>query len=208
MAKQKFDYFNSFIAQTEVALEEAHLLERIIENFTSAADLHDDLVEAHAIEHKGDLLSHEVNDNVAIDFITPFEREDILHLSQGLDSITDQIEDVIQSFYMFDVHVMRPDAADFCAVIIKSLEALHEAVLEFRDYKKSTGLKQRIITVNDCEEEGDRLYLRAMHTLYVEEREIPMRVQVWSQLYYRLEKATDLCEHAADLMGNVVLKNS
>ena len=208
MAKQKFDYFNSFIAQTEVALEEAHLLERIIANFTTAADMHDDLVEAHAIEHKGDMLSHEVNDNVAIDFITPFEREDILQLSQSLDSITDQIEDVVQSFYMYDVHVMRAEAADFCAVIIKSLEALHDAVIDFRDYKKPGIIKQRIITVNDCEEEGDRLYLRAMHTLYVEEREVPMRVQVWSQLYYRLEKATDACEHVADLMSNVVLKNS
>ena len=205
--KDRFDYFDAFERQVKVASNEADVLIEAIENFSSAADLVSVMEKAHGLEHKGDEIAHSVYKVVGSDFITPIEREDIIELVQSLDSITDGIESVIQRFYMYDVHFMHDDALEFATYIKKSCKALAYAMEDFRNFKKSKTFKQRIIDVNTYEEQADTLYLKVIRDLYTVDRENPMRVMVWSQIFERMEKCCDACEHAADIMNGVLIKN-
>ncbi len=204
----KFDYFDSFIAQVEVSLEEAKLLVEAVETFSKAEDLLGMTERAHAIEHRGDEINHTIYNNIATDFITPIERDDLLAIAQSLDDLTDNLEEVIWSFYMYDIHVMREEAAAFAKIILKSCEALNEGMKEFKNYKKTNSLNNYLIQINDSEEEGDKLFFSAMRKLYVEDRDNPMVVLVWSRLYNLMEKCCDSCEHVADVVATAVLKNS
>ena len=96
--RDKFDYFDAFEKQTEVAVQEAELLIEAIESFTEAEHLKEVMERAHELEHKGDEINHAIFKTVATDFITPIEREDIINMSQYLDNIIDYIEYVMQSF--------------------------------------------------------------------------------------------------------------
>ena len=205
--KHKFDYFDAFERLSELAVEEADLLIETIESFTSADELKGVLDRAHEVEHKGDLVNHDIYQNVATDFITPIDREDIVSLAQGLDTIIDYIEDVMQRFYMYDIHTMHPDALEFARLVRKGCKALNKAMEDFRNFKKSKKFKELIVDVNTYEEEADRLLLRVMRNLYTTERENPMRVMVWSQLFSRMEKCADSTEHAADVMSTILMKN-
>lgn len=205
--KQKFDYFDAFQHQTKLAVDEASLLIDAIEKFKSAEHLKDAMIEAHELEHQGDEVNHSIFRTVATDFITPIEREDIIELSQYLDNILDYVEDVLQRFYMYDVHFMHHDALEFAHLIKKSCEALNRAMEDFRNFKKSKKFKQLIVDVNTYEEEADQLYLRVIRKLHTHDRENPMRVLVWSQIFDRMEKCCDACEHVADTMNTVLLKN-
>ncbi len=162
---------------------------------------------AHELEHKGDEINHAIFKTVATDFITPIEREDIINMSQYLDNIIDYIEDVMQRFYMYDVHFIHHDALEFAHLIKKSCVALDKAMEDFRNFKKSKMFKQLIIDVNDYEEEADQLYMTVIRKLHTHDRENPMRVLVWSQIFDRMEKCCDSCEHAADTMNSILLKN-
>ena len=204
----KFDYFDSFIAQTDVCLEEANLLVKSVETFSSADALGEITALAHEIEHRGDQINHAVYNNIATDFITPMERDDLLSVAQCLDEVTDNIEEVMWAFYMYDIREMRPEALEFANIIKKSCEALNAGMKEFKNYKKSPDLRPHLIEVNDCEEEGDRLFFTAMRRLYVEDADSPMKVLVWSRLYNSLEKCCDACEHVADVVQTALLKNS
>lgn len=205
--KTKFDYFDAFEKQTQVAVEEADLLIEAIEGFTEAENLRDVMERAHALEHKGDEINHSIFKTVATDFITPIEREDIINMAQCLDNIIDYIEDVMQRFYMYDVHFIHHDALEFAQLIKKSCEALERAMEDFRNFKKSKTFKQLIVDVNTYEEEADQLYLQVIRKLHTHDRENPMRVLVWSQIFDRMEKCCDSCEHAADTMSSILLKN-
>lgn len=205
--KHKFDYFSAFEKLSELAVEEADLLIETIENFTSADQLKDVMEKAHAIEHKGDLVNHDIFQNVATDFITPIEREDIIALAQNLDTIIDYIEDVMQRFYMYDVHIMHKDALEFARIIKKACKALNKAMADFRNFKKSKKVKDLIIEVNTREEEADQLLMHVIRDLHTTDRENTMRVMVWSQIYNRMEKCADATEHAADVMSTILLKN-
>ena len=205
--KHKFDYFDAFQKQSEVAMKEADLLIEAIENFTEAEDLRSIMERAHGLEHEGDEINHSIFKTVATDFITPIEREDIIELSQYLDNIIDYIEDVMQRFYMYDVHFMHRDALEFANLIKKSCEALDKAMEDFRNFKKSKTFKQLIIDVNTYEEEADRLFLQVIRKLHTEDNDNPMRVLVWTQIFDRMEKCCDACEHVADTMSTILLKN-
>lgn len=205
--KHKFDYFDAFERQAEVAVKEASLLISAVENFTTAEAMKEEIDRAHVIEHEGDEINHDILKSVARDFLPPIEREDIIALAQALDDVTDCIEDVMQRFYMYDIHFMHDDAHEFACLIKKSCESLCTAMEDFRNFKKSKKFKQLVIDVSNYEEEGDQLYIKVIRSLHTQDRENPMRVLVWSQVFGCMERCCDSCEHVADSMSTILLKN-
>ena len=73
--KSRFNYFDAFEKQVDLACQEAELLIEIIENFTTSDAVLPEITRAHAIEHEGDEVCHEVFEALAVDFITPIERD-------------------------------------------------------------------------------------------------------------------------------------
>ena len=69
----KYDYFSAFESLSELAVDEADLLIKAIEEFSTADALKETMEKAHAIEHKGDDINHDIFRNVATDFITPID---------------------------------------------------------------------------------------------------------------------------------------
>lgn len=206
--KKKFDYFDAFEEQVDIASEEAELLLEVIENFKSAEEVYGLLDKAHEIENRGDEVNHQIRVSVSADFITPIEREDILELAQDLDDVTDMIEGVIQRFYMFDVHFMHPRAHEFAVIIGKSLKALRKSMGTFREFKKVKKIRAMVEDVNTLEEQADALYVQAIRELYtVDAKDDAVRVEVWSRLFDRLEGICDACETVADTMATIMLKN-
>ena len=205
--KEKFNYFDAFEQQVDIAGEEADLLIEAIENFTTADALESVLEQAHEIEHRGDYVNHIILTNVSTDFITPIERGDIIELAQNLDTITDMTEGIIQRLYMFDVHFMHPQAAEFASILKKSIKALRKSMGSFREFKKVKKIRAMVEDVNQLEEQADALYMETIRQLYTVDAENAVRVEVWSRLFDRLEGAVDACETAADTMASIMLKN-
>ena len=106
--KQKFNYFDAFEKQADLACQEAELLIEIIENFTTSDTLRPDIERAHEIEHAADKVCHSIFQAVSVDFITPIDREDIISLTQSMDDILDYMEATIQRFH-------APARYRFCA---------------------------------------------------------------------------------------------
>ena len=205
--KTKFNYFDAFQSQIEIAAEEAEVLIETIESFETSEGLKPLLEKAHNIEHRADEVNHLIKTNVATDFITPIEREDIVAMGDRLDDVIDGIEGIIQRFYMFDIHIMHPKAMEFAVIIRKSIKALRKSMDSFREFKKVKKIRAMVQDVNDLEEQADELYMEAIRQLYTEDSEKPVHVEVWSRLFDRLEGAVDACEAVADTMSTIMLKN-
>ena len=157
----KFNYFDAFASQAELAAKEAELLMLVVENFDRAEKLQEYLPEAHRIENEADEVHHSIHDALLPDFVPPLDREDITSLASSLDEVVDLIEELVLSFYMYDVRFMHTDAIEFAKILHKSCIALCGAVKEFPRARKSVPFKAGVVEVNDLEEEADRLYLEA-----------------------------------------------
>ena len=146
-------------------------------------------------------------DRLAKEFIPPIEREDIVELSQNIDTMTDQVEDVLMRIYMGNVQEIEPDALEMTDVVIQCCEKVRDLLKTFSDFRHSKEMKNRIIDINDLEETSDRLFMKSMRKLHTECSD-PLHIIVWREIYIYLERCADACEHVADTVESVVMKNS
>lgn len=207
MARGKeYNYFDMFVKMTEHAGAAAKILESCLRRY-DAARLPETMEAMHAIEHAADLEKHEMMRKLAREFLSPIEREDIVMLSQALDTVVDRIEDVLLRMYMFNVRRIRDEALAFSDVICKCCSELTVMMREFRSFRKSNTIHQHIIEINRLEEEGDKLFTDAMHAMYVNCPD-PVELVSWTDLYHYFERCCDACEDVADIVESVIMNNT
>ncbi len=206
MAKKDNNYYNMFSDIANDAIFAAHHLEKTVKNYNpeKMEKLNKTM---HEIEHGADEKKHNMMKMLVAEFITPIEREDIGTLSYMLDDVLDSIEEVYQMFYMYNVKQMRPEALDFVELIVRSTEAMKACFDEFENFRKSDLIAKKIVEVNVIEELADSLYFKTVRELYTKEKD-PMHVMVWVRIFDRFEKICDQCEHVADTISSVIMKNS
>lgn len=204
--KREYDYFDMFVKGVGYSCKAAHMLEDTLAHFDPDS-LQIKLKDIHAIEHGADILKHDMMKELSRAFITPIEREDIILLSQEIDNVTDAIEDVLMRVYMYNVLSIRDEASEFTAILLQCCNALEDAMREFHNFRKSGSINENIVEVNRLEETGDALYTRAVRRLYTTCHE-PIELMVWRDLFDRMEKCCDACEHVANIMESVIMKNS
>jgi len=206
MAKKNNNYyFETFDKGVAYACDAAALLATCFENYDPAV-LKTRMEEMHTIEHTADSVKHEMMEKLLKEFLPPIEREDIMELSHTIDEVTDAIEDVLMRMYMFNITELRSEAKEFTTVIVNCCAAMKDMVAELPNFRKSTTLRERVVAINGLEEQGDRLYTVAMRRLYTEEKDA-VAVVAWTAMFDRLEKCCDCCEHVADVVERVVMKN-
>lgn len=207
MAKDTgYNYFNGFVHMLGYSHDASTLLCEICENY-DLSKAEENIQKMHEFEHDADVEKHELMNHLVKEFITPIEREDIIQLCGEIDDVTDAVEDVLLRLYMFNVTEMREDAVRFCKIIAQCITALRIVLQEFSNFKKSHTLQQQIIEVNRLEEEGDSIYSKAMYKLFHEETDA-VKILSWKEVYDNLEKCCDACEHVANLVEGVVMKNT
>ena len=204
--KQDAYYFDNFIACAEESCHAASLLRKVLGDF-KPQELEKYLEEIHEIENRADGKKHEMLDRLAKEFIPPIEREDIVELSQHIDTVTDKVEDVLMRVYMGNAQEIEPDALEMTDVVIQCCEKVRELLTDFADFRRSKNLKELIIQINALEETSDRLFMRSMRQLHTECSD-PLHIIVWREIYSYLERCADACEHVADTVESVVMKNS
>lgn len=206
MAKKSNPYFDDFMVMAGISCSAAEHLHKSFMNF-KPADLPEMRKTMHQMENEADKVKHDMMSRLTKEFVPPIDREDIMELANELDTVTDKIEDVLIRVYMYNVLEIRPEAQQYAKIILKCCKKLEEAIAEFPRFKKSSTLMDTIIEVNTIEEEGDKCYIDAVRRLYVRETH-KVELAVWTKLYDLLEECCDACEHVANVMESVIMKNS
>ena len=204
--KQDAFYFETFLACTDYSCQAATLLHKVMQEY-NPLQIKKKLDEMHTVEHAADVKKHELLNVLAKAFITPIEREDIILLSQNIDEVTDKIEDVLLRIYCNNVQSIRPEALELSRLVIRCCEEAKLMAEEFADFRRSKGLRDHIIRINTLEEEADQQYINSMRTLHTTCTD-PIEIIVWREIFLYLEKCVDACEHVADTVESVVMKNS
>ena len=200
---------NYFLMMKEAAVcanEAAVMLNKILHNHNPAT-LADMKSEIHVIENRGDALRRSLVEKLVKEFITPIERDDIMALADQLDDVIDGVEEVVLKMYMYNVKNIRPEALEFADLVEQSTASLITVFDEFENFRKSKDLKDAIIEINRLEEVGDALYTKSIRRLYENGADI-MDVIAWTEIFNCLESACDVCEHTADLVELVILRNT
>ena len=204
--KKDLDYFDMFVQAVKFSCKAAAMLRETLENYDPET-LSERMKDLHAVEHAADIAKHNMMWELSKAFITPLEREDIMDLIQCIDDVTDAIEDVLMKLYMFNVLSIRDEAKEFTNVIVACCDAMKEAMKEFHNFRKSSSIHDSVVEINRLEEDGDKLYMKAVRKLYLSSKD-PIELMVWREIFDRLEKCCDACEDVANVVESVVMKNT
>lgn len=206
MAKKTNEYFLLIEQQAAICVEAAALLENILTEY-SAAGMAVSRVEMHAVERRADGICHDIRNRLSAAFITPIDQEDILHLAQLLDDVTDALDEVALECYMFRLAELPAGAPAFAGLTRRCVGKLCEAAIELRNFRSSGRLRALLAEVNTLEEQADDAYATAIHDLFAEDA-APRTLIAGKAIFDCMEACCDLCGHAADVMDQIIIKNT
>jgi len=195
-------FFVMFKEMTTTIIEGAQLLKDMMDHFENP-QLSQKMIKD--VEHKADQLTHDIIKKLNKSFVTPLDREDIYALSAALDDILDLIDASAQRIVMYNVEKTTPEARELAFLILKSCQTIDKAVALLGG--KLEPIAEYCMEVNSLENEADRVCREAISRLFDEEKD-PIQLIKWKEIYETLERATDKCEDAANILESVVVKNA
>lgn len=157
-------------------------------------------------ESECDEVSHAILDELNKSFITPFDREDIFTIANQLDDIADYLEDTASKLQIYDIDHIKNDAVEMADLIDDATSKIKILFDVLPESKKKSKITETIIEINRLENLGDAVFRRALWKLFRDE-ENPIEIIRWKDIYENLEDTLDACEHLADTVRGVVIKN-
>jgi predicted phosphate transport protein (TIGR00153 family) len=193
-----FDLFEEAGANIERAAE---LLEQMLLSFPEKKDLARDIL---ICEQQGDRITHDVIHRLHATFVTPIDRKDIYELVSALDDVVDYTEEVADYLILYKIEAPMEQAQQQAYILVQAARLIRQAIPRMRGFKD---MSHYTIEIHRLENDGDRVVREAIASLF-EPRIDPIVVIRWKDIFERLEQAIDACEHVANLLAGIVIKNS
>jgi predicted phosphate transport protein (TIGR00153 family) len=158
------------------------------------------------VEHQGDDFVHEIFEELNKTFITPIDHEDISGLASAFDDVLDYIDGTAARFVLYEIKKPEENMIKIAEVIVKQANELNLAICGLRNIKNPEEIEKRCIEVNRLENVADDIYKKSVAALFKQKDAI--EIMKLKEIYERLEFATDKCEDAANVISDIVVKNS
>jgi uncharacterized protein len=194
-------FFDLFEEAAANIVRGADLLDVMLAHYPDRADLVRDIV---ICEQEGDRITHDVHQRLNSTFVTPIDREDVLTLVSDLDDIIDLIDEVSDYLGLYKIEAPMEQAQRLAHVLLQAARQIAEAMPRLRRFDP---LSHFTVEINRLENEGDRISRDAIASLF-ESGIDPLVVIRWKDIFERLEEAIDACEHVANTLEGIVIKNA
>lgn len=201
---QKDTVFHELLAaQAQVAYEAAIEFHELSKDFTS---INQRIQTLNEIEHRGDDLTHELQQKIVETFITPLDKEDLRVLSQALDDVTDMVEAAAVRIHLYNMEKPRPDLEPLVDGLVRTTELVVDAMKELRNgVHRTKKLEEKLKDIHTAENQNDHLFRDALKRLFQQNSD-PLDVIKWKEIYDRIEVAVDKCEDIAKITGMILTK--
>lgn len=162
--------------------------------------------EVHAFEHDADLKKEEYEENLAQEFVTPIDREDIFLLLDAIDDLTDAIDDISYKLYLRNYTSLPPKTELFIDETKVCLDHLMDVLKNIKHLANKKIIYPLIQKVKDDESEMDHIYEKEVHELYVENLAYD-KSRFDERIYGYFENITDKCRDICKQILIIMYKN-
>ncbi len=196
-------FFDLFEQHARTLRQAATRLVTLVEDFT---DVEGKVAQLTETEHEADFVTHEIIDLARKSFTTPFDTEDITALAGRMDDVVDAIQETADELVLWKVERPTPQAKELCRIIARGAEHLEAAIPRLRERRAFPQIRERIIEVNQVENDADRIGRQALRDL-LSQRDDWFEVTRWKEIYEHLEAVTDRMEDVADVLEGIMVKH-
>jgi uncharacterized protein len=159
------------------------------------------------LERQGDEISHAIINEAVSTFIVPFDREDVIALSNAIDDVVDFIYASSKSIDLYKIHHITPEMIRLSEIITQSTLELQKAIGHMRKIKSMRNVREHLKRINHFENEADVVMNDSIARLFENETDATQLLK-YKEVITLLENATDKCEDAANVIESVLIKFS
>ncbi len=152
-------------------------------------------------------ISEEISQRLVDTFVTGLEREDIEALSNALYRIPKTVEKFAERYKISAGKLAGVSFTRQADLIEKASDTLVQMVKLLRKMPPLEQVKDLNDRLQHLEGEADNVMLELTAELYSGQRD-PLQVIILRDLYDLLEKVTDRCRDAGNVVSHIVMKNS
>ncbi|WP_281203067.1 DUF47 domain-containing protein [Cytobacillus kochii] len=205
MVFKKQDKFNKLLSDIAINLKEGamYFADYKLNNISDLKVFSEKMKE---YETKGDTLVHETIKELNNAFITPIEREDILHLAMAMDDVLDGFEQTADLFEMYSIINADEFMLKFVEAIQQSAVEIEKSV-ELLSSKKLLKIRDHAIKIKDLESKCDGVLRQSIKHLFSVEKD-PIRIIQKKEIYENLEEIADSCQTVANAFETIIMKNA
>jgi uncharacterized protein len=156
------------------------------------------------IEHASDEITHTVLRQLNSTFVTPFDREDIYALANGLDDVMDFMEAAADLLVLYGVEEVPEESIQVVEVLARAARVTADTMPRLRGMK---GLEEYWVEVNRLENEADQLYRRTVAKLFSGQYDALTALKL-KGIADELEAAADAFEDVSDTVETISVKES
>jgi predicted phosphate transport protein (TIGR00153 family) len=182
--------------------------EKLVDLFENYQNVEAKAKELKELEHRGDVITHEIIGRVHRSFVTPIDREDITLLAHSLDDVMDFIEAAGRTANLYNIAQPTERARELARIVVKIARKLNEVVPRLRRRDQFPWILKQCVEINSLENEADDVQHAALAELFEVCHTDACEVIKWRELYDHLENATDRGEDVANVLEGIVLKHA
>jgi len=197
-----YDMFEEETANLVIAAE------KLIDLFDNYENVDAKAKALKELEHRGDVITHEIIARAQRSFVTPIDREDITLLAHSLDDVMDFIEAAGRTASLYRISEPMERARELARIVVKMAHKLNEVVPRLRRRDQFPWILKQCVSINTLENEADDVHHAALAELFEVCRSDACEVIKWREIYGHLENATDRGEDVANVLEGIVLKHA
>jgi len=182
--------------------------EKLVDLFDNYEDVEAKAKELKELEHKGDIITHEIIQRLHRTFVTPIDREDITLLAQSLDDVMDFIEAAGRTAHLYSIAQPTERAQELARIVARIAYKLCEVMPRLRHRDQFPWILKQCVEINTLENEADDVHHAALAELFEVCHLDACEVIKWREIYEHLENATDRGEDVANVLEGIVLKHA
>jgi uncharacterized protein len=196
-------FFDLLDQMTACGVEAADLLKDLLDDFRPGSGKRQAIKD---VEHRADDLVHQVYEALSKAFITPIDAEDVTKLLSGLDDFVDFIDASANRIRLYDLQETTDGMRSLGALIQRQARELQKAVAGLRALKDPAEIDRACIEIHSLENAADAILNESIASLFRGTDAI--KIMKYKEVYEYLETATDKAEDAANIIGDIVMKNA
>ncbi len=195
---KRYDFYGMLLEQARVVEEGMMLLVEFVQKPHEALGAKIDEAEKRADETRRQLI-----DALNRTFVTPLDREDIFSLSRAIDDVIDYARSTVEEMTLFQIET-NPHLREMAVVLYEGAQHITRAVESL--HRLPGDIQQHIILAKKSENRMEHLYRAALAELF--KMKDVVAILKLREIYRHLSNAADRGDEAADILSDILVKNT
>ena len=199
----KEDKFFHFFDEISVHL--VNSAQELVAGLKTPALIAEKAIQIREIESAADSVTHKTLERLHNSFITPFDRQDIHALIEGLDNIIDLIHAVSERLVIYHIKQVPQVTLDLAQSCYEAALQIQKAIACLPQIRNPDPLRLICAEIHRIENENDVLFRKSIEGLFRDENDMKTLISL-KDINEFLEDIADKCEVLASHLETIILE--